>query len=499
MTLGDAMAPETAAPDAAQLRTIVDRTCPRCGRTTADAVCPMDGAATLSTFEKPMPWTPGMVIDARYCLEQLVGRGGHGAVYAARQVLTGQRVALKLLLPTEDPQHARRFLREADILAKLRSPHTVRILDRGPAGYNSLYLAMSWLDGQSLEQLLAERRGGASVLTQRETIELGIQVLRGLEEAHRVGLVHRDLKPANVMVQQDGDQLSVTLVDFGIAHVRDRLPASGGALSGLERMTAAGTVLGTPTCMSPEQCIGAPLDGRSDLYALGVLLYRCVAGEMPFDDPNGFTVMHNHVHVPPRDLATAAKTPVTLGFVDVVLRALAKAPDQRFADAQAMRLALEGLVRADMQDAPPTRTAHTGEATALAGSMDRGAAPRPRGGAMAAAVAALALAGLMAWWLRPHAAVAGSPRAEAVHRNDPPSNAAQSARAAASQATVSMAPAAPAPARAAAAPEPPPSAPSVTVNAAPDRQDPKPSPARDRHRHGARAVLEDPASTLPPD
>jgi len=472
-----------------------DRTCPRCGRTTAEPICPDDATPTLAALDAPTPWTEGMVIDGRYRLEQRVGRGGHGTVFRASQVLTGQQVALKLLLPTEDPLHIRRFLREADILARLRSPHTVRILDRGPAGYGSLYLAMTWLEGQSLEARLG---GNATpVLTQRQAIDVGIQVLHSLEEAHQFGLVHRDLKPGNVMVHSANDAWKVTVVDFGIAQVRDHTGDTP-APRGLERMTATGTVLGTPTCMSPEQCLGEPLDGRSDLYALGVLLYRCVAGEIPFDDPNGFTVMYNHVHVPPRDLATTAKTPVTLGFVEIVLRALAKQPAQRFATARAMREALQRLDTGDDQPALPARLAPTGrQRPVMATQVPVASQPARRGVPVAVAVLALVLAAWLAWSVKPEPATARAPAALAPALAPvaaaPPVVAIEPAAAPAELAEGSARPSAPTPAtpdiRAADAP----AVAATTRHKARTQRSPPP------RRRGVNASHEDPASTLPPD
>ncbi len=319
----------------------VMRTCPQCGETTSLAVCPQDASATVQLRSQPLPWTTGAIIDHRYRLETLLGRGGYGAVFAALDLENGELRALKMLSPTDRLDDVRRFHREADILARLRSPHTVRVLGRGPTADGSLYLAMELLRGISLNQWLRDRTDAGSALTEAEATVVGIQVLLSLEEAHAQGLVHRDLKPSNVMVSQEATGTVVRVVDFGIAHVRDMSVGDDDPATMLDRVTATGKVMGTPSFMSPEQCMGSALDGRSDLYSLGVLLYRCVAGELPFDDPNPLTLMYNHVHAPPRDLLTVARTPVSVAFSEIVLRALAKSPADRFADARAMRLALE--------------------------------------------------------------------------------------------------------------------------------------------------------------
>ena len=372
----------------------VMRTCPQCGETTMHAVCPQDASATVQLRSQPLPWTTGAIIDRRYRLETLLGRGGYGAVFAALDLENGESRALKLLSPTDRLDDVRRFHREADILARLRSPHTVRVLGRGPTADGSLYLAMELLRGISLHQWLRERAEAGSALTEAEARVVGIQVLLSLEEAHAQGLVHRDLKPSNVMVSHEASGTVVRVVDFGIAHVRDTSVGDDDPATLLDRVTATGKVMGTPSFMSPEQCMGGALDGRSDLYSLGVLLYRCAAGELPFDDPNPLTLMYNHVHAPPRDLLTVAKTPVSVAFAEIVVRALAKSPADRFADARAMRLSLEASAGATPADRVESTTADYAE------YIEAPRAPGKRGSArrwaMAAAAAVLAATGVFA-------------------------------------------------------------------------------------------------------
>lgn len=333
------------------------RICPHCGEMTLHEQCPRDAMATVQLRSAELPWRNGTLIDHRYRIEKQLGRGGYGAVFAALDERRGERVALKILTPTERPEDARRFHREADVLARLRSPHTVRVLGRGPTGDGSLYLAMELLEGRSLYQWLHERADAGRVLTAHEATLVGVHVLRSLEEAHAQGLVHRDLKPSNVMVCEMAGQVVVRLVDFGIAHVPSQTVKDADDATLPDPMTVSGRVMGTPTFMSPEQCLGTPLDGRSDLYALGVLLYRCVSGELPFDDPNPLTTMYNHVHAPVRDLLTVARTPISVAFSEEVHRALAKAPGQRRADARAMRLALEACAEGPGQRPIATTTA----------------------------------------------------------------------------------------------------------------------------------------------
>ena len=278
----------------------------------------------------PTPLRAGMLVGARYRLIRLLGRGGHGIVFRALDTRTRRDVALKLLLQTgDDEAHVRRFQREAEILARLHHPNTVRVLDTGQSADRTLYLVMERVEGHSLEATLRQRLDHEEVLSEADATAIGLQVLGSLAEAHALGLVHRDIKPANIMLDDQDGQVRAKVLDFGIAQTQE------------SSLTATGKLMGTPTYMSPEQCLGVEVDGRSDLYALAAVLYRCVSGRSPFDDPNALTVMFNHVNVAPRDLATVARTALSAGFVDVIMRALAKTPDERFADAQAMSHALE--------------------------------------------------------------------------------------------------------------------------------------------------------------
>ena len=187
---------------------------------------------------------------------------------------------------------------------------------RGPR----LYLAMERLVGHSLEQRLRELGMRGETMAEAQCVDVGLAVCRSLAEAHKANLVHRDLKPANIMLAKlgDEDEPAVKVLDFGIARTED------------SSMTAQGRVLGTPQYMSPEQCQAKPLDGRSDLYSLGVMLYRCAAGQLPFNDRNALALMYLHASEPPPDLQALAGGGLTDGFVDVVLTALEKQPVDGF-------------------------------------------------------------------------------------------------------------------------------------------------------------------------
>ncbi len=322
------------------------RYCPACATLTVEAFCPADGVATF-TRKKVLPsaatMNVGDVVAGKFRVQRILGVGGFGAVYEAEHTGGLGRVALKMLTPADhDESDIRRFYREAQVTAGLRHPNTVRVFDVGQHDTGALYLAMELVHGHTLEEELRARKAVGEVMTQEETLEIGIDTLRSLSEAHGRGLVHRDLKPANLMLTDVDGERVVKVLDFGIALVK------GSSLTG------SGHALGTPAYMSPEQCSGDPVDGRSDLYALGVVLYRCLTGQPPFQDPNPLTIMMGHLSSVPPPLASLVRVPVAPGLVAAIEKAMAKTPSERFADARQMRAALDAVQRTlhDQGDLP---------------------------------------------------------------------------------------------------------------------------------------------------
>lgn len=295
-------------------------------------ICPVDGIGTIRLIpEMPHAWLaePGQILAGKYRILEEIGHGGHGVVYRAEHLFGLGTVALKLLRSADpDVQEMRRFFREAQVTARLRGPHTARVYDVGQTEFGSLYLAMELVDGLTLETRLRQLKQRGQVLSEAEATRIGAGVLAGLQETHAHRLVHRDLKPSNIALGNQGRD--VKILDFGLAQVM------GSSLTPMSRAP------GTPHYMSPEQCSGQPVDHRSDLYALGIVLYRCVTGALPFRDPNALTTMWAQIHAPVPDLASAAPQPVSPQFVAVVLRALSKEPARRFASAGEMRAALLG-------------------------------------------------------------------------------------------------------------------------------------------------------------
>lgn len=278
----------------------------------------------------------GQTIDGRYRIDAVLGEGGIGRVYRARHLKLDRPVALKVLLE----QHLRRgdvkarFEREAQTLAALQHPNIVTITDFGEDN-GKLYLVMELVEGKDVDHFLE----AGSIDLQRAVIVM-LQVLRSLAYAHAEGIVHRDLKPANVLLRQlpDGSD-HVEVLDFGLAKfVADEEAEATGP-----KVTTAGTILGTPAYMAPEQAVAQKVDGRTDVYAAGIMFFELITGRLPFEHQSAVALLGAHLEETPPLLRTLApKVPVELEAL--VAKSLAKAPEERFADGTAMLRALEDIV-----------------------------------------------------------------------------------------------------------------------------------------------------------
>ena len=278
-----------------------------------------------------------------YRLRDELGRGGMGVVYRAEHMHLGRIVALKVLVPdlSSNEDFRARFLRESRLAATLDHPNVVTVYDAGDID-GSLYLAMQLIQGEDLSDMLA-RRG---TLDPHEAVRLLEQVGSALDAAHAAGLVHRDVKPSNVLVE--GERCYLT--DFGLTK-----PA---AQSDMSALTATGVFLGTPDYAAPEQITGSQVDARTDIYALGSVLHECLTGSRPFPRDTSVAVLYAHLHEPPpRPSELRPGLPKALD--EVVERAMAKAPSERYANCAEMtaatRRAVEGV--ADVPAPPATRVA----------------------------------------------------------------------------------------------------------------------------------------------
>ena len=288
---------------------------------------------------------------AGYRIEALVGRGGMGVVYLASDPRLERRVALKLIAPelADDPRFRERFLRESRLVASLDHSHVVPVYEAGEAD-GQLYLAMRYVDGEDLASVLA-REG---TLEPARALDVVGQVGEALDAAHERGLVHRDVKPANVLVAKEGGREHCYLTDFGLARDADVDPGAPTHLSGTVDYTA------------PEQIAHEPTEARTDVYSLGCVLYECLAGEPPFRRPRPMATLFAHTSEEPHSLH-AARAEVPEAIDEVVAKALAKAPEDRYQTCACSRDGRPGRARA-----------HGRAASKMA--MARCGSPRPGGG-----------------------------------------------------------------------------------------------------------------------
>jgi serine/threonine-protein kinase len=305
--------------------------CSQCGSALRenDRFCAGCGAAAGSSESTKDPLV-GRTIGGSYVILDLVGVGGMGRVYRAEQRMLGRTVAIKVIHPhlLSDEQSVARFYNEARAASRLNHPNSVSIIDFGRTDDGILYLAMEYLQGRDLARLMREE----SPLPLFRICDILSAVLAALGEAHVLGVIHRDLKPENVIIERmrTGNDL-IKVVDFGLAKLLS------GALTD-SSVTSPGLVCGTPDYMSPEQGRGLPLDGRGDLYSVGVMLFELLTEQLPYiaDTPTNVVLRHIQDPIPdPRDLAPERRIPSALA--EVVKRALAKQPDERFQSAHEMQ------------------------------------------------------------------------------------------------------------------------------------------------------------------
>ncbi len=361
-------------------------TCPGCQGEipTGSRFCPTCGAAALASGGEPGdPWI-GQVVDEKFRVESLLGQGGMGRVYKATHLTLYRPVVLKMLHKglTSDPSVVGRFHREARAASRLVNPHAIQVLDFGVAKDGTLFMAMEYLPGRDLGAILAKE----GTLPEERIVRLGSQILEALGEAHARGVIHRDLKPENVMVEDRRNEPDhATVLDFGIAKISDPGPEG--------KLTQAGLVCGTPQYMSPEQARGLELDARSDLYAVGVILYQMATGRLPFESDTAVGYLTKHIAEPPAPMRERRPgLDISPRLEALVGKALAKDPAARPQTADAMRAELLACGR-EAASAPARReTARAAPAAT--------AAPSPRRSRLAGPIvlaAVLASAGVGIW------------------------------------------------------------------------------------------------------
>src|SRR6476661_5044533 len=266
----------------------------------------------------------GRVVGS-YRIVEKIGEGGMGAVYRAGDEMLDREVAVKAIRPdlVREPEIVERFRTEAKVLARVNHPAIATIYSFFHDG-GELFLAMEYVRGRTLSEVLAAE----GALPWRRAVPLLASALDGIEQAHRAGIIHRDLKPDNLMLTEAG---ALKVMDFGIA----RVPGSN-------HLTRTGLLIGTLRYVAPEQIRGEEVDRRTDLYALGVVLYQMLTGRVPFEGPTDFAILKAQIEdppAPPRSLVPE----IPEGLDRIVLKALEKSPDDRFQTAGELRTALAGL------------------------------------------------------------------------------------------------------------------------------------------------------------
>jgi serine/threonine-protein kinase len=278
----------------------------------------------------------GKVLDKKYKLVRLIGEGGMGTVYEAKHLQIKRRLAVKLLHPyhAASEKLTTRFQREAQAAASIGHENIVEMTDMGETPDGVPYLVMEYLDGQSVKDLL-DKEGP---LPANRAAYIMVQTLSALQAAHKAGIIHRDLKPENIyLIEKAGEADFVKLVDFGISKFRTLEAES---VSGL---TQAGSVLGTPHYMSPEQAVGAKeVSTQSDIYSMGVVLYQILTASLPFEAPNYNALIIKILIATPYDVASL-NPDIPASMVEIVNIAMARRPEKRFKDCNAFRKRLLSL------------------------------------------------------------------------------------------------------------------------------------------------------------
>jgi serine/threonine protein kinase len=311
-------------------------------------ICPRDQGALRHATDL----IPGMVIRGKYEILSKVGAGGMASVYKARHVAFGEVLALKLVGTrlAHDPDFLKRFRNEAVITRRLHHPNAVRVEDLDATEDGRPFIVMEYVDGRSLRELV--RTDGPQPLAR--AVAVARQVCAALAAAHALGITHRDIKPDNILLGRGPDGAEhVKVLDFGIAKVRESTEGEGEGYT----PTRTGMIVGTPQYISPEQAMGKrgeEVDGRADLYSLGVVLYEMVTGRLPFQSDTAMGMLLHHLQTAPTppDLARPDLA-IPAPLCDVLMRALQKDREQRYASAGDMLQALDAVAALPLPEAPP--------------------------------------------------------------------------------------------------------------------------------------------------
>ena len=325
------------------------KTCPTCQGSYPNnfAVCPQDGSALLEIGT----WSEGSVIRGKYRLVTKVGQGGMGAVYKALHLAFDELRALKVIAPElmTDELFVKRFKHEAVITRKLQHPNAVRVDDIDEAEDGRPFIVMEFIEGKSLKQIIREE----GALPWQRVCTLMKQAAAALEAAHKLGMVHRDIKPENISLVESPEGESVKVLDFGIAKVKEARMGEGQGLT----LTGTGVVIGTPQYMSPEQAMGKrgdELDGRADLYSLGIVMYQMLTADLPFKADTTMEMLLAHMQKPPNPIwVVHPELGVPQPVAVLTMRLLEKNRDLRPASARAL---IQEIEKAERESSNVNRT-----------------------------------------------------------------------------------------------------------------------------------------------
>ena len=278
----------------------------------------------------------GQVIDGRYKIFKKLGEGGMGEVYAAEHVHIDKRFAIKLLKPeiVSNPEAVTRFQQEARSSSSIKHRNIIAIEDFGKLADGRIYMCMELLNGQALNDLIQSPQPIDRLLN------ILIQTGHGLAAAHARNIVHRDMKPENIFVTFQNNEDIPKILDFGIAKVAGN--------EGQNNLTRTGTIFGTPFYMAPEQALGNPVDARTDVYAMGVIMYEVFAGSLPFQGESFMGILTQHITTDPEHVAhraAKANRPLPPGLAEIIMACLQKNPAQRFGTMDELVNALIGVYR----------------------------------------------------------------------------------------------------------------------------------------------------------
>ncbi|PYS41245.1 MAG: hypothetical protein DMF71_11620 [Acidobacteria bacterium] len=342
--------------------------CSTCNEKFDDSIsfCPKDG----EVLEEDPSSLVGTALDGQYQIEAVLGKGGMGAVYRARHILLGDRVAIKVLPPEmrSNTEWLRRFQREGQAARRFRHPNAVTVYDLRTSADGTIYLVMEYVEGSTLDAELRKHGRFSAV----EALAVLTPVMSVLNAAHAMGVVHRDLKPENIMIGTGttGGEPVVKLLDLGIAKLRE---VAGAEKTGTTALTIAGQMLGTPYYMSPEQWGELPrdgnsdIDGRADIYSLGIVFYELIAGARPFKGLTLSELRREHVSVVPTPLHDVLPT-VPEGFSRAIARSIAKDRDERQATAGELEKELLAALAAEgISASPPIASVVSSSPAGIAG------------------------------------------------------------------------------------------------------------------------------------